>query len=362
MGFKGFAGGLDTRNGGSGDYSIYDNGTWKDFEVMYHVCTFLPHERSDRHQVTRKRHIGNDIVCIVFQDVHVPFNPHTIRSQFLHVYVVVSPVRTDAYRVDIVRKDGVPYFGPALPEPPIFDDPLALKKFLIATVINGLNAAWKAPKLSEPFLRARSSIIQDIVDKSVPLQSVSTTQPSPKKFSLDSALKRLLKEHLKVGILPPLEQVEALLEKGASPNIRIPQQSSSATPPCTTAHRSLSSGSHACPSQCSAHKLPNVLFAIITLCDDPLYCKLLISYGVEVIPKDPHFPNALAFAARHKRVEIVKCLLDNVPALSDPEDTELTIVDGTRVRERKNIWSGFTEEVKKLKNHIVSHKTGNLYK
>ncbi|CAG8570371.1 2542_t:CDS:2, partial [Acaulospora colombiana] len=346
LGFKGFAGGLDTRNGGSGDYSIYDRGTWKDFEIMYHVCTLLPYERFDKHQITRKRHIGNDVTCIVFQDVRRPFDPCTIRSQFLHVYVVVSPVRKDAYHVDIVCKEGVPYFGPALPEPPIFDDPLKLKRFLVATVINGRNAAWKAPKLSEPFLRARGAIIQDIVDKLVPPQLASATSLSSKKTSQDFILKRLLKEHLKVGVPPPLEQLKTLLERGANPNIRIsqPKQPSSPVTPTyiISRHSSLDDSR---PSQHPIHKFPNVLFAVITLCDDPLYCKLLINYGVDVAPKDPHFPNAFTFAARHKRVEIMKCLLESVPGLGNAESVGLTTVDsidssggGTRTREIKKMW------------------------
>ncbi|CAG8493056.1 17856_t:CDS:2, partial [Cetraspora pellucida] len=206
LGFDGFAGGLDTVTEGTGEYSIYDTGTWKDFTIMYHVSTLLPYEKSNKHQITRKRHIGNDVVCIIFQDVQRPFSPLAIRSQFLHVYVVVSPVQINigssrAYRVDIVCKDGVPYFGPPLPDPPIFDDPVLLKKFLVATVINGQNAAWKTPKLSEPFLRARGAIIQDIVIRLVPQPNNPITPPtSPKKISqddLDSSLKRLFKDSLK---------------------------------------------------------------------------------------------------------------------------------------------------------------------
>ncbi|CAG8599610.1 11670_t:CDS:2, partial [Gigaspora rosea] len=120
-GFDGFTGGLDTTDTeGTGEYSIYDTGTWKDFTIMYHVSTLLPYEKSNKRQITRKRHIGNDI--------QRPFSPLAIRSQFLHVYVVVSPVKISvgssrAYRVEIVCKDGVPEFGPQLPDPPIFDDP-----------------------------------------------------------------------------------------------------------------------------------------------------------------------------------------------------------------------------------------------
>lgn len=41
-------------------------------------------------QLLRKRHIGNDIVTIVFQEPGaLPFTPKNIRSHFQHVFVIV---------------------------------------------------------------------------------------------------------------------------------------------------------------------------------------------------------------------------------------------------------------------------------
>ena len=41
-------------------------------------------------QLLRKRHIGNDIVTIVFQEPGAhPFTPRTIRSHFQHVFVIL---------------------------------------------------------------------------------------------------------------------------------------------------------------------------------------------------------------------------------------------------------------------------------
>lgn len=41
-------------------------------------------------QLQRKRHIGNDIVAILFQEENTPFVPDMIASNFLHAYVVVQ--------------------------------------------------------------------------------------------------------------------------------------------------------------------------------------------------------------------------------------------------------------------------------
>ncbi len=54
-------------------------------------------------QLQRKRHIGNDIVAIVFQEANTPFAPEIIVSSFLHAFIVVQPVEQESgppsYRV-----------------------------------------------------------------------------------------------------------------------------------------------------------------------------------------------------------------------------------------------------------------------
>ncbi|KAI7821972.1 hypothetical protein BC939DRAFT_390024, partial [Gamsiella multidivaricata] len=133
-GFERFSAGLDTRLGEAGEYSYYD--TWGEgFEIMYHVSTLLPHNNDDKQQIQRKRHIGNDIVCIVFVDGEQPFIPNAIKSQFLHIFVVIHlislPDGTKGYAATIACDDQVPEFGPPLPDPPIFRTPQELRAFLL---------------------------------------------------------------------------------------------------------------------------------------------------------------------------------------------------------------------------------------
>lgn len=126
----------------TGTHSLYT--TYKDYEIMFHVSTMLPYTPNNKQQVChlnvvftlthiffgkenlnliqtnkylfcqfdsylhfffsdlmphllsfcfqllRKRHIGNDIVTIVFQEPGaLPFTPKNIRSHFQHVFVIV---------------------------------------------------------------------------------------------------------------------------------------------------------------------------------------------------------------------------------------------------------------------------------
>ncbi|KRZ37880.1 Rap1 GTPase-activating protein 1 [Trichinella pseudospiralis] len=144
--FKGFRGGLDTVHGQTGEESFYTK--FKDREIMFHVSTLLPYTVGDAQQLQRKRHIGNDIVAIIFQDDNTPFVPDMIASHFLHAYIVVTFVDTGSstthYKVTVTARDDVPPFGPALPSPPIFIKGQELKTFLLTKLINAENACYRA--------------------------------------------------------------------------------------------------------------------------------------------------------------------------------------------------------------------------
>ena len=72
----------------TGECSVYTG--FKDTEVMFHVSTLLPHTASNKQQLLRKRHIGNDIVTIIFQEPGCEqFSPRCIRSHFQHIFVIV---------------------------------------------------------------------------------------------------------------------------------------------------------------------------------------------------------------------------------------------------------------------------------
>lgn len=94
---RGYRGGLDIQNGHTGDQAVYE--VFKERELMFHVSTLLPFTESDPQQLQRKRHIGNDIVAIVFQEENTPFSPDMIASHFLHAFIVVQVVDANTSNV-----------------------------------------------------------------------------------------------------------------------------------------------------------------------------------------------------------------------------------------------------------------------
>ncbi|XP_054641316.1 rap1 GTPase-activating protein 1 isoform X9 [Dunckerocampus dactyliophorus] len=165
--FKGFRGGLDVTHGQTGTESVYTHFHSK--EIMFHVSTKLPYTEGDSQQLQRKRHIGNDILAIVFQEENTPFVPDMIQSNFLHAYVVVQVENacTDnvTYKVSVTARDDVPFFGPALPDPAIFKKGPELREFLFTKLINAEYACYKAEKFAKLEERTRSALLETLYEE-----------------------------------------------------------------------------------------------------------------------------------------------------------------------------------------------------
>ncbi|KAI3651492.1 hypothetical protein MP228_003664 [Amoeboaphelidium protococcarum] len=247
-GHQGFAGGLDTRNGNTGEKSIYTK--WRfnpvgqaplpllgdgeepfnceddiTFEIMYHVSTLLPFTPGDEQQIQRKRHIGNDLVSLVFLDssqgdtasandwfVKTPFDPKQIKSQFLHVYIVVQEVKVDpsivqvlkpglssdslncvGYRVYATSNIEVPNYQPSLCDPPVYliqndDDKKQFGDFLIAKLISAENAAFEASKFKTLHNRTYTGLMEQLLrDFNDEVKGKISARPSMRKNSVMEA-------------------------------------------------------------------------------------------------------------------------------------------------------------------------------
>ena len=91
-GWRKFRGGLDVGNDTTGKQAVYTS-IQDNFEVIFHVSTLLPYDSVSAQQLHRKRHIGNDIVVVIFQDEGADlFTPQFFASQFNHIFIVVEPI------------------------------------------------------------------------------------------------------------------------------------------------------------------------------------------------------------------------------------------------------------------------------
>uniref|UniRef100_A0A8D3BY55 Signal-induced proliferation-associated 1 like 1 n=1 Tax=Scophthalmus maximus TaxID=52904 RepID=A0A8D3BY55_SCOMX len=167
-GFTKYRAQLDTKTDSTGTHSLYT--TYKDYEIMFHVSTMLPYTPNNKQQLLRKRHIGNDIVTIVFQEPGaLPFTPKNIRSHFQHVFVIVrahNPCSDNSsYSVAVTRSKDVPSFGPSIPEGVTFPKSSVFRDFLLAKVVNAENAAHKSHKFRAMATRTRQEYLRDLAER-----------------------------------------------------------------------------------------------------------------------------------------------------------------------------------------------------
>ncbi|XP_078406074.1 GTPase-activating Rap/Ran-GAP domain-like protein 3 isoform X6 [Cetorhinus maximus] len=169
-GWIGYRGGLDTKNDTTGIHSIYT--VYQGHEIMFHVSTMLPYSKENKQQVERKRHIGNDIVTIVFQEGEessLSFKPSMIRSHFTHIFALVRyNKQNDSYRLKIFSEESVPLFGPPLPSPPVFTDHHEFRDFVLVKLINGEKATLETPTFAQKRQRTLDMLIRSLYQDLIP--------------------------------------------------------------------------------------------------------------------------------------------------------------------------------------------------
>ncbi|XP_037543141.1 rap1 GTPase-activating protein 2 [Nematolebias whitei] len=165
--FKGYRGGLDVSHGQTGSQSVYT--VHKGQEVMFHVSTKLPFTEGDTQQLQRKRHIGNDIVTLVFQEEATPFVPDMIASNFLHAFILVQVEEPcsdhTCYKVSVTAREDVPPFGPPLQKPAVFQKGPDFRDFLLTKLINAELASYKSDRFARLEERTRSALLDGLLDE-----------------------------------------------------------------------------------------------------------------------------------------------------------------------------------------------------
>ncbi|MCP9256952.1 hypothetical protein DINM_000134 [Dirofilaria immitis] len=166
-GFDQYKGGLDVRGDTTGTHSIYVK--YQAHEIMFHISTLLPFTPSNKQQLARKRHIGNDMVTVIFQEPGaLPFSPITVRSHFQHVFIIIranNPCTDDVtYSIAVSRAKDVPAFGPAVPQGATFPKSSEFHDFFITKIINAENAVHRSKKFAAMAARTRREALKEIAE------------------------------------------------------------------------------------------------------------------------------------------------------------------------------------------------------
>ncbi len=170
-GWTKFRGGLNVRDVGVTGVHSYYTTLGEDLEIMFHVSTELPFSETDAQCLERKRHLGNDVVLIVFWEGDGEFDPSLVKSQFNHVFVVVTVDGSSIpeldkirYRITVTCKTGVPRWEPYMPYPAVFDRDAVLREWLLYKLVNGERAAMHAPVFRTKLIKTNTTCLKNLVD------------------------------------------------------------------------------------------------------------------------------------------------------------------------------------------------------
>lgn len=163
--WKYYRGGLDTTGRYlTGKTSVYTE--WQDYEIMFHISTMLPYSENDSQQIERKRHIGNDIVIVIFQESkQYPINIQSFISKQTHVIVIISSVDPESYEMVVLYKKGVPINTNVqqLAEPSIIKRDPSSRDYFLSRLVYGERASYESPEFAPKIIRTRAILLTDLI-------------------------------------------------------------------------------------------------------------------------------------------------------------------------------------------------------
>ncbi|KAK3764075.1 hypothetical protein RRG08_046540 [Elysia crispata] len=155
---QGFLGGLQQNRTTGCTAPYWANSTC---EVIFHVSTRIPSTGSDWH--IKMRHLGNDEVHIVWSEHSRDYRRGIIPTEFGDIVIIIYPMPSDLYRIQICRKPEVPFFGP------LFDgaivDHHVLSGLVRATAVNASRLKRSLMPFFHSFYEERAKCLETIIQQ-----------------------------------------------------------------------------------------------------------------------------------------------------------------------------------------------------
>jgi len=156
---KGYTGGLHGSVNGS--VAPYYNSSV--LEIAFHDVICMPTVPEDPQQLHKKRHVGNDMIHIIWSEHGRDYSPNTITSQFNDAHIIVYPLPNGLFRIQVAKKEKLTLFGPLL------HGMIVNKKILPYLVRQtAINACRSTRSTEGKQYSNRYSLIQEILVKCVP--------------------------------------------------------------------------------------------------------------------------------------------------------------------------------------------------
>ncbi len=192
-------------------------------ELVFHDTTRMPTDDGDEQQIQKKKHVGNDHVSVIWSEHYAEYDPEVIKSQFNFVHVIVYPLMNGLHRVQVKKKDQIPFFGPLVDGALV--SPVLLPLLVRATLINAnrvVRVATTQGAIVRP-VQARAKLLQEIAVK------------YRKEVDFRSMMMEIMSPNITPGYEAPAEPEDSVLSDGgtAAAGLRVaaPKQVKRPPPP-----------------------------------------------------------------------------------------------------------------------------------
>lgn len=129
-------------------------------EVLFHVSTQM-NNPNDPNKISKWRHLGNDSVQIIWSEHSKDYDRNILATEFADVIICIYPLKNGLYRIQIIKKLSVGFFGP------LFDGAIISKQSLPtlirATAMNASRVLLSNTKGYQDFYVHRAHAINNII-------------------------------------------------------------------------------------------------------------------------------------------------------------------------------------------------------
>ncbi|XP_011301901.1 probable Rho GTPase-activating protein CG5521 isoform X2 [Fopius arisanus] len=129
-------------------------------EILFHVATRMPSD-SPESLLQKTRHLGNDEVHVVWSEHWRDYRRDIIPTEFCDVLIVIYPLPNKLYRVQIARKQEIPFFGPLFDESIVED--CVLPGLVRATALAASRAKRSTLSLYQHYYEERNRSIDTVM-------------------------------------------------------------------------------------------------------------------------------------------------------------------------------------------------------
>ncbi|EKE41089.1 hypothetical protein ENUP19_0056G0016 [Entamoeba nuttalli] len=172
QGYNGFAGGLDTKYQLTGEYSYVNSFSNDKVSIMYHIAPYLPWSDNNPQQLDKKKHIGNDIVVLIFKEYRGKpelIDISSFKTQFNHAFIVVGydlnqpENEIPKYSVNVMCKHDISPIPPFITTDQYTHSQL-FSNFLISKLINAEVASRESSQFRTKNVMIRGKLLNEMME------------------------------------------------------------------------------------------------------------------------------------------------------------------------------------------------------